>query len=217
MLTSWMSSPSRNSTGFSVSRWSSRNVVGSARQVTMHLTHTTRIQLTNIIKYAWKLLHWASDENTAWTLRVGNYAGRRGLNWPVGIVSGLRGGLHSVGPQQLNHYLGGLVTGNITHQHATLTHCNTDYTLLLIACWSERKENKWFSSETKNSLHFSWFGYMFQSVVVIQTNHSLKIFWTTLSYLCLAETKASCRALRNTCLRTGGTSHTFNHFFTCET
>lgn len=37
VLTSWMSSPSRKRTGFRVSRWSIRNVLGSLRARTIHL------------------------------------------------------------------------------------------------------------------------------------------------------------------------------------
>ena len=38
VLTSWMSSPSRNLTGFRARRWSMMKVLGSPRHVTMHLT-----------------------------------------------------------------------------------------------------------------------------------------------------------------------------------
>lgn len=66
LLTSWMSSPSRKRTGFRVSRWSNRKVLGSLSARTMHLDK---------IKHTYNYVRRRNTDSNKWihlpTLPVG--------------------------------------------------------------------------------------------------------------------------------------------------
>lgn len=90
-LTSWMSSPSRKRTGFSVSRWSIRKVLGSFNARTIHLH--TKIKETHVY------IARVKDEHQSWVKNV-----HWGTNLPVGINTGLWSIVFCITSQQLHHH-----------------------------------------------------------------------------------------------------------------